>query len=287
GVKHHVLDLTQQFEEKIIEPFCDEYASGRTPNPCVHCNYLIKFGALLDKISELGGKKLATGHYARLEQQHDLYHLYQGVDQKKDQSYFLYRLIQPQLSRINFPLGEWMKNQTREYFKKLSIPAVPAESQDICFIPEGNYRDFIKKRLGTLPGNIVNRQGDVLGQHLGLAFYTIGQRHGLGLSFRESVYVVGMNPYKDELIVGDSIEQSSHFTLGDLSWIIPEPPIDSGRLEVKLRYQTAKTPVKRLTTRQEYAEFELEKPVPSVAPGQSAVFYLDNEVIGGGIIEPS
>ncbi|GAI87336.1 unnamed protein product, partial [marine sediment metagenome] len=190
GIAHHVVDLGQLFSGKVIDYFCGEYRRGRTPNPCITCNRYIKFDALLNKALELGADWMATGHHARVEPSPDGYRLLRGIDSKKDQSYFLYHLGQGQLRRLMLPIGHLRKADVRKVAAALGLmPAASRESQDICFIPDGDYRTFIAGRVALSPGDIVDTRGEVLGRHRGLAYYTVGQRQGLGLSSDKRLYV--------------------------------------------------------------------------------------------------
>ena len=192
GIKHLIVDLRDEFAARVMTPFCNEYQRGITPNPCVECNQFIKFGHLLDYAIENGFDQVATGHYARIEydEAKQRYLLKKGLDNRKDQSYFLYRLGQKQLSRTLFPLGNLTKDEVKEIAANQGLQAAnEKESQEICFIP-GDYRDFLSVRITALPGDIIDKQGNIIGKHNGLAYYTIGQRHGLGVNAGKKVYVI-------------------------------------------------------------------------------------------------
>jgi tRNA-uridine 2-sulfurtransferase len=274
------------FKEKVIDYFCEEYNYGRTPNPCVSCNRNIKFGVLLDWIQEMGGDNLATGHYARVESREAGFRLLKGVDAAKDQSYFLYTLGQRELSYVLFPLGDLHKTKVKKISAELGLPAAKGrESQDICFLPDGNYHAFIAKHIVSKPGVIVNVEGRELGLHRGLANYTIGQRQGLGISNPEPLYVIKLDPESNRLVVGP-VEKlfKKGFQAYNLTWISGEAP--EGILDVtcKVRYRTPEVPAS-LEVKNGKAEVCFSTPQRAIAPGQSAVWYRDEAVIGGGIID--
>jgi len=284
GIKHYVLNMQKALEEKVIRDFCLQYSRGLTPNPCVNCNQYIKFDALLKKALGLGAEYLATGHYARIEK----YILKKAKDSKKDQSYFLYRLTQDKLKHILFPLGNYTKPQVRELAKKFSLPvAEKKESQEICFLPKDDYRLFLKERLPQakiIPGPVVNKQGKPLGQHKGVAFYTIGQREGLGIAVGQPVYIIKIDAKKNLLVVGSKEEAlSQEFLVKDLTFT-GNPVKKKFALQVKIRYNHLQSPAelfpfgKKLKVRFKIPQF-------AITPGQSAVFYAKDKVVGGGIIE--
>jgi tRNA-specific 2-thiouridylase len=287
GIKHYVLDFSKVLKEKIIKKFCDEYFSARTPNPCVDCNCYIKFGALLEKIIKFGGNLLATGHYARIEKDPaGLYYLKKAKDMTKDQSYFLYYLNQDKLKRIIFPLGELLKSEVREITKKLNLPVKdkPA-SQDICFLPTDNYRDFLSLHFKDKikAGEIVDKEGRVLGKHKGLCFYTLGQREGLGLS-GGPFYVIKLDKKTNRIVVGKKEDTYTKSFLIKKPHFIAEPIKNRVVLNVKIRYNHRETPAE-VIPKDDYLEVRFFEPQSAVTPGQSAVFYKDDLVLGGGIIE--
>lgn len=291
GIEHRVVDLREQFQRAVVGPFTDEYLKGRTPNPCVECNRTVKFAALLEAARQMGLERVATGHYARVEYDRDcgLYRLYRGVDPRKDQSYVLYMLDQETLSRIIFPLGALTKGEVRQ-IASLWDPqlAQRGESQEICFIPKGDYRAFIERNCpqALLPGEIVSTAGQLLGRHRGIAFYTVGQRRGLGLTAARPCYVVGIDAAKNRVIVGSAEDLFSRgLQAGKLSFVAGTPPGEKLAVKVKIRYHG------------QAIEAELYPPVngrvkvifaaahKAVTPGQSVVFYKKDEVLGGGVIE--
>jgi len=220
GIPFHLIDLEQEFKRHVVDYFCREYARGRTPNPCIACNRSIKFGYLLDRAFSLGADFLATGHYARVEHFDDSYHLLKGADAAKDQSYMLYTLGQEKLSQLLFPLGQYTKSQVRELARQKELPsAAKPSSQDICFIVS-DYGTFLSRYINAAPGDIVDSRHNLLGRHKGTAFYTVGQRHGLGLATTEPLYVTGIDTDKRRLIVGSKEElYGSHLTAADVNWV--------------------------------------------------------------------
>ena len=220
GIPFHLIDLEHEFKRHVVDYFCREYARGRTPNPCIACNRSIKFGYLLDRAFSLGADFLATGHYARVEHFDDSYHLLKGADAAKDQSYMLYTLGQEKLSQLLFPLGQYTKSQVRELARQKGLPsAAKPSSQDICFIVS-DYGTFLSRYINAAPGDIVDSRHNLLGRHKGTAFYTVGQRHGLGLATTEPLYVTGIDTDKRRLIVGSKEElYGSHLTAADVNWV--------------------------------------------------------------------
>lgn len=291
GIQHVLIDLEEQFSQCVVDDFVREYARGRTPNPCVRCNAEIKFGALLDYARrELGVDKLATGHYARIERDDgtERWKLMRGVDRSKDQSYFLYRLTQAQLGSVLFPLGTWTKQQTRKAAEERGIEArMRPESQDVCFLPDEHYGEFLSRRSPELvrPGPIVDTSGRQLGTHRGIAFYTIGQRRGLGVAASERLYVVAIDADDNTVVLGVADELAKHDVIIDgLSAISGDKLTESIVVTAKIRYnaQDSKATLRPLGSGR--AELAFEKAQNAVTPGQSAVFYAEDEVLGGGTI---
>lgn len=286
GIEHHITDLRDRFSDQVIEYFCTTYEKGHTPNPCVLCNQYIKFGLLLDMAREIGCEYVATGHYAQIEFNSNLneYQLLKGIDPQKDQSYFLYRLSQAQLARIVFPLGEMHKTEVINKASALSVPAARSkESQEICFV-SGDYRDFLQDRISFEPGNIIDREGNLLGRHKGLPFYTIGQRKGLGVSGGRPLYVIDMDREQNRLILGeDKYLLKSRVILTDLHFISQQVISLPLKVETKIRY-ASKPSLARLSNNQNGWMLEFDTPQRAITPGQSAVFYLGDRVVGGGII---
>jgi len=283
GIKHHVFEFKKDFSEIVVKNFIESYVSAKTPNPCIICNETIKFGLLLQKAVELGFDKLATGHYARIEEENGIYRLRKAKDARKDQSYVLYRLGQNQLSSVLFPLGDLTKKEVREIAEKAGIPSAHrAESQENCFI-DGAYTDFLLKKL-DLPkaedGDIFDMNGKKLGRHKGLIYYTIGQRSNLGLTTPKPVYVINIDAKNNSLIVGEKEEiYSKEMRLENVKWsgVKPEFPL---KASVKIRY------LHKPATADVFEDKVIfDEPQASITPGQSAVFYDENDfVIGGGFI---
>jgi len=289
GTPHFVIDLLKPFEEKIIEPFCLEYQQGRTPNPCVDCNKYIKFGSLLERIKKLGALFIATGHYCVVEKSSDtgLFEVKKGADDNKDQSYLFWRLAQEQLSQIKTPLGKLSKESIRKKSNKI-FPFLKkkSESQDICFIPGSDYHSFLKPRLKNIrKGNIVDVKGNIIGTHKGYPFFTIGQRKGLGISHSKPLYVKEIIPDKNLIIAGEEKDlRQKSFKIKDINFIAGRPPAKRFKAMVKIRYNFRETPAEIEINSKNTAIITFVKPQMAVTPGQSAVFYIGNILIGGGII---
>jgi len=282
------VNFESDFRQQIITRFCTEYFSGRTPNPCAVCNKKIKFGLLLDKALELGADYLATGHYVALAEEDGRLFIRKGIDQNKDQSYFLFSLNQQQLSRCLFPLGDLNKQQVREHAKRLQLQvAKKDESQDICFILDGDYVSFLERERGSgkLSGEIVHVSGKVLGQHRGIYRYTIGQRKGLGIGWTEPLFVIGIDAKKKKVIVGEKqYLNQSEMVVKDCCWNISVPTeLFSTTCRIRYRHTEEPATVKPLSDGQFKVIFA--SPQQGITPGQAAVFYQDNLVIGGGWIQ--
>ena len=285
GIRHYVLNMQKALQAEVIEDFCKEYLSGRTPNPCVRCNQYLKFGILLRKANALGAQYLATGHYARIA---GFNRLKKAKDKKKDQSYFLYRLNQEQLKRSLFPLGNYTKSQVRHLAKEFALPvADKLASQEICFLPDDDYRTFLSSRLSSRslkPGPIIDKQGNILGRHKGIAFYTIGQRQGLNIAMGYPIYIAKIDSRhnrivvgpKEEILASEFIIKNVHFTLGPIKKKIVA--------NVKIRYNHKEAPAEILPGVRK-TKVKFKKPQFAITPGQSAVFYKKDQVLGGGVIE--
>ncbi|HBH62654.1 MAG TPA: tRNA 2-thiouridine(34) synthase MnmA [Nitrospiraceae bacterium] len=328
GIEHYTIDVRDAFYRHVIEEFCESYIKGTTPNPCILCNKHIKFDFLLKKAEELGSEAVATGHYARIEKQgagirseatrtedqgseqlpqgtgcltqhtdnrqrmkvsSHQYLLKKGMDPKKDQSYFLYVMRQEELSRTLFPLGEMTKEQTRGIAGDLGlVTALAPESQEICFVGNNKYADFINELApeALRPGPVIDMNGNVVGEHKGIIFYTVGQRRGLGISSLQPYYVAGIDHTHNTIIVG-SREDATRKVLKvrELNWISIGSLTGSLRAEVKIRSTMRGVPSRLRPDKNDTVIVEFDAPQWAPAPGQSAVFYSGDTVIGGGIIE--
>jgi tRNA-specific 2-thiouridylase len=283
-IPYHQVDLQKEFESCVVDYFCQEYQQGRTPNPCVACNQRIKFGLLFDKALSLGADYLATGHYAKVEHSSDGHRLLKAADTGRDQSYFLYTLIQEKLGHVLFPLGEHSRDDVKQMAKQAGLPIATKSSQDICFISQKNYGAFLSQRFSTLPGDIVDTQGRELGQHRGIAFYTIGQRHGLGLASGKPLYIIRLEPESNRIVLGPEEELYSwKLTAQKLSWISGKAPRESITARAKIRYKSKEAEA-ILFPRDNSVDVHFAQPQKAVTPGQAIVFYNIDEVLGGGII---
>jgi tRNA-specific 2-thiouridylase len=291
GIPFHVFHLRDEFENEIIQYFCDEYTKGRTPNPCILCNEKLKFGSFLKKALDLGADYIATGHYAKLEYHESMreYLLKKGVDRRKDQSYVLFSLTQDQLRHSLLPLGEHRKEEVREraFQVGLRVHDKP-ESQEVCFIHDASYHSFLRERLreSIEPGPIVDRQGNTLGTHKGIAFYTVGQRRGLRLAKGSPLYVIGIDRGRNALIVGEEKEVYAHtFTIDSVSWINPREMSSSLSAQVKIRYNHPGSEATVTPKGEEELEVRFNIPQKAITPGQAAVIYDGDRVLGGGWIK--
>ncbi|MDI3297751.1 MAG: tRNA 2-thiouridine(34) synthase MnmA [Bacillota bacterium] len=294
GIPYYVLNLQEAFRRSVIDDFVREYARGRTPNPCIVCNREIKFAALLERARELGADYVASGHYARVdwEPERGRWRLRRGRDARKDQSYVLYPLEQEQLAHVLFPLGGMEKAETRRLAAELGLPvASKPESQEICFVRDGDYARFLEEEIPDrfVPGPIVDRQGRVLGRHRGLPRYTVGQRRGLGLAAPEPLYVLEVDAGANRLVVGTASEAGRRrFEVEPVTWVSEAPPADDGWREATVQIR-AHSPVRAVRYRLAGGdpgrlELELLEPLRAVTPGQSAVLYRGDEVVAGGPI---
>ena len=295
GIKLRTVNFATEYWDHVFEYFLEEYKSGRTPNPDIMCNKEIKFKAFLDFAIELGADFIATGHYARVGRENGEVQLLKGVDDNKDQSYFLYTLGQEQLKRTLFPVGELEKSKVREYAEKADLAtAKKKDSTGICFIGERKFRDFLQKFLPAQPGEIISSDGDVIGKHQGLMYYTLGQRQGLGIGGLKDTsddpwFVVDKDLDKNQLIAGQGHNHplllNKQLIASQLDWVAGHPPADSFEAKAKIRYRQTEQncTVSRLDDEQWIVCFEdLQR---AIAPGQSVVFYQDDVCLGGGIID--
>lgn len=286
GIKHKVVNFKKEFNDIIINYFASAYQQGLTPNPCVECNKHIKFGLLLEAARECGCDMAATGHYARVEYDSALnrYLLKKGLDALKDQSYFLYGLNQDQLAHASFPLGGMTKKEVRILAHTMKIPvADAAESQEICFVSD-DYRDFIKDRIKYQAGPVVNPEGEVLGRHRGLPFYTIGQRRGLGISSPYPLYVLDLDMENNRLQVGaESHLYRKSLIAADNNFISIKDLTEPMQVMAKIRYRAAAAPA-QISKVGENVQVDFEEAQRAITPGQSVVYYRDDYVVGGGIV---
>ena len=290
NIPHRMIDAQTDFSQGVIADFISEYRRGRTPNPCIQCNDLIKFHFLLYYARAHDFDYLATGHYARIE--HDRgpsrYLLKKGVDEGKDQSYFLYRLTQDQMKRILFPLGNKRKAEVRALAREFALPAAEQpESQEICFVPGNDYRVFLKEHAPeTLnPGEMILTDGTVVGKHEGIAFFTVGQRRHLGVAADERLYVVRIEPETNRVVLGNTSDlQTRGMTVMNVNFILVNDLQTARDVTVKIRYRSPFVPAHIESLPAGAVRVLFEKPVKGVCPGQAAVFYEGDTVIGGGII---
>lgn len=291
GFPHYSLEYKEEFIEKVINKFAKVYESGKTPNPCVDCNRYIKFEKMVEKAIEEGFDYIATGHYAQVEydEKKDRYLLKKSSDPKKDQTYMLYNLTQEQLSKTIFPLDGLKKEKVRQIAEDRDmIVANKPDSQDICFVPDGDYEKFLRERMNINvgEGNFVDKEGNILGTHKGYINYTIGQRKGLGIALGKPAYVISINPEKNEVVLGDNEDLfSKSMTVKDLNMIYVNKLEDEMEIDIKTRYsqKTTKGKIKPLGNDRAFVEFD--EPIRAVTPGQAAVFYVGDYVLGGGTIE--
>lgn len=289
GVPHYVIDEADQFEKLVIDYFASEYQSGRTPNPCVMCNEKLKFGNLWTKAAALGAGFIATGHYAIIEQRPEGAVLRKGADARKDQSYFLFSLRQEQLRRALTPLGTLSKPEIRAMARSLGLRvAEKADSQEICFVPGNDYKAFLRTHLGQRDfhrGGIYDRGGEFLGEHEGIEMYTIGQRKGLPGGSAAPRYVIDIDPETSRVIVGSAEDLlTERFEIDRMTWHLPGEPREPAEVSVKIRYAHAGAPATVHALPGARARVELHEPQRSVTPGQAAVLYDGDRVVGGGWI---
>lgn len=292
-IPHRVIDAQAEFSSGIIQDFISEYHRGRTPNPCIRCNDLVKFQLLLEYARSNGFDYLATGHYARIDQDPLTlrFLLKKGVDAGKDQSYFLYRLTQEQMRTVLFPLGGMRKTEVRSVARELALPAADRpESQEICFVPDNDYRSFLKEHApeALRPGELVMTNGKVMGRHDGIAFFTVGQRRKLGVTAGERLYVVRVEPETNRIVLGKLSDlQTAEMSISDFNFIAIDQLRARMKVLVKIRYRSPFVPAVIEPAASERIHVIFDHPVPGVCPGQAAVFYDDDMVVGGGIIEKS
>ena len=288
GAPHYVMDFQNEFRTHVIDYFSSEYQKGRTPYPCLACNDKIKFDFLMRKADALGFDYVATGHYARLKSDHKGTKLLKGLDNSKDQSYVLFNLRPYQVDRLMLPVGWYDKAEIRKLAKGAGLPvADKPDSQDICFIPQKDYRSFLSKQLNPSPGDIVDSSGRVLGRHKGIEFFTVGQRRGLGINSDRPLFVINVDPESKRVVVGHSDELlEDSLWASDINFIsgcTPQNPIE---VDAKIRYKS-KTSRALVDIQRDWAVVEFLEPQRAITPGQAVVFYDGEEVLGGGFIEGS
>jgi tRNA-uridine 2-sulfurtransferase len=292
GIPHYVFNFAGDINDFIIEDFTREYLSGRTPNPCVRCNQHLKFGTLYDKVKALGADYIATGHYGKIDYTPTTGHfdLKKAVDERKDQSYFLYSMKKETLPSVLFPLGGLTKAEVRDLARKYNLnTADKPESQDICFVPQEGYKKFLEDRVGKetmIPGDFIDDQGKVVGQHKGVAYYTIGQRDKLGIALGYPVYVYKIDAKTNTVHVGN-LEKlySKGLIAGQANWVSMEIPKETIEVMVRIRYNSPEVKAFLTAIDATHVRIEFETPQKSVTPGQSVVFYRDDIVLGGAIID--
>ena len=291
GIRHFVLNLREEFERAVIGYFVDEYASGRTPNPCIACNQAIKFSLLLEKVRALGLEGVATGHYARLRFDGGTgrHRLLRAVDPHKDQSYVLYGLTQDQLARVRFPVGEYTKLQTRDLARRFGLPvAGKPDSQEICFVPRGSYADVVARfhAEALRPGPMLDTTGRVVGEHQGIARYTVGQRRGLRRATGEPQYVVAIDRDRNAVIVGSEADLlCAELVASNMNWIALPAPDAPTRVTARIRHAGKDVEaILRPGSRPDEAILHFAAPVRAAAPGQAVTLYDGEVVLGGGII---
>ncbi len=290
GMPFYVFNYTDEFRRQVIAPFVECYRRGLTPNPCIECNAHMKFARLMDRARELGCEKLVTGHYARIAFDGEKYALKKALDPDKDQSYVLYMLSQEQLAMLSFPLGGMTKDQTRALAEGNGFRnAAKPDSQDICFVPDGDYAGMIRRFTGRelIPGDFTDAAGNVLGRHKGIECYTVGQRRGLGLSFVEPHYVIAVRPEDNTVVLGRKEELFSRRAWVErFHWIAGEEPAGPLRCRAKIRYRHAEQAVTITPDGAGGAFLDFDEPQRAVTPGQSAVAYDGDTVLGGGVLCP-
>jgi len=287
-IRHYVVNAQDRFEENVVSPFVDEYATGRTPSPCISCNQFIKFGFLLDRAVQLDCQVLATGHYAQIEERGGEYHLLRAEDLKKDQSYFLHRLSQKQLAHISFPLGGWNKEKVKQWSADHDLPIVPrGESQDLCFVEEGKYAEFVERRAPQVKkkGQVLDKDGNVLSEHEGIHRFTVGQRGGTGVATGERVYVRDINSEENTITLSPREDVMASGCVVTMPTGFPGNSPAGGNYSVQPRYGHggASATIKKVSDTEFYVLFD--EPQFALTPGQATVVYSDTEVLGGGWIK--
>ena len=293
GIPHYVVNFTDEFKDYVLSDYVSKYESGKTPIPCVLCNQFVKFDLLLKRALELGADYLATGHYARIEEEKGVYTLKKALDESKDQTYFLYTLGQYELSKLIFPLGDLRKEEVRQLAREFGLrPAEKPDSTGVCFVPSGNYRDYLKSRneFEESEGEIVDTEGELLGKHKGVFSYTVGQRRGLGIATGKPMYVASIDPEGNRVIVGDdSVLYRDKLIANDITWvdnIHGNNELDNTlkvKAKVRYRHSASDATVKMCSDSDAIVEFNDRQ--RAITPGQAVVFYSGEKVLGGGWID--
>ena len=303
GFPHYTWDFRKEFEATVIQDFCSEYGRARTPNPCLRCNEILKFTELLGRAEQLGAELIATGHYARIMKtgtvgvndergtmNDERWRLLKGVDATKDQSYFLYAMTQEQLSRVLMPVGGYTKTEVRELARKFDLPvADKPESQDICFVPDNDYEVFLRRQRPELfhAGPVLDLSGSVVGQHEGIAGFTVGQRKGLGLAFGERRYVVRLDAEKNAVVLGTEAEaRGSVVEAGDARWVSGRAPVEPFLAEARVRYQGRGDKALVEPIGEGRVQVTFDEPQWAPTPGQAVVFWQGDCTLGGATIGP-
>ena len=288
GMPFYVFNFKDEFRSCVIGRFVDSYRRGETPNPCIDCNRYLKFGKLFERADILGCDLVVTGHYARIEERDGTFRLMKGLDPSKDQSYVLYNLTQKELSRLCFPLGGLEKSETRRIAQEHGfLNAQKPDSQDICFVPDGDYAAVVRRFGGAdpCPGDFIDVRGNVLGRHRGIINYTVGQRKGLGIAFGEPMYVLRIDAEHNTVVLGKNEDLFLRGALlRDVSWVLGRAPEGQIRCSAKIRYKAPEAPATVTPLQDGGARLVFDEPQRAVTPGQAAVFYDGDEVLGGGII---
>ena len=287
GIEHFVVDLQEDFKAIVEKNFIDEYSSGRTPNPCVICNPTIKFGKFMEAALNLGADKIATGHYIQINEKNNQFRILTPTDASKDQTYMIWKLNQFQLSKTLFPISQYQKSEIRKIAEELKLPIhSKKESQEICFI-KNHYEDFLKDHIIFTPGDITLPDGKIIGKHRGLALYTIGQRKGLDTPWKCPLYVLRLDVKNNKLVVTEDPDDllADTFELEDVNWIAGKKPEGMTGISVQIRYNSGPVLVKEIREIGNSLLIKLENSTRAITPGQSGVFYKDNQLLGGGIIK--
>lgn len=291
GIPFYTIDAKDVFYEQVVQFFIDGYAQGVTPNPCLACNKQVRWEFLLNHARAFGADFMATGHYARLTRTNGRIQILRAVDQFKDQSYVLHVLNQDQLSRAIFPLGDYTKTEIRQLAREFDLPVADRpDSQDLCFLGDGNYRDFLRRNSEIKPrkGKITDANGEDLGIHHGLEMYTIGQRRGLGISAGQPLYVINKDLQHNRLVVGTKNDlDQKQMSVHKINWVSIDAPVDSFKAQVKVRYTAQEVPARIHPDTLSSADVVFNSPISGITPGQAAVFYQGETCLGGGIITES